>query len=213
MKNTWRPSVPVAAIETGEPVKALARLALLDETGFGDAVHVPLANVAARVALVAKDLGPGPLGVGKEEIVLDHPRLVGVAPRQQRGAGGRADGVRGVASVESHAFAGEPVDVRGPHHRIAIAADRLASPLVWEDDQHVGAGMILGGGARRSESSGNGCRACHAYEKTSAIRLRSHAVTSPTCSRRPGPAPSSSSALGLVRTRCTVATTSITAAT
>ena len=55
----------------------------------------------------------------------------------QRGAGRRADRIRGAEIGEAHAFGGEPVEVRRANLR-AVAAQVAIAEIVTEDENNVG---------------------------------------------------------------------------
>jgi hypothetical protein len=99
--------------------------------------HVVLADVGGRVtgALQAlwKIVDPR---VELGEVVRD-PMLVGIEPAQQRRPARRTQRRRRERVPEIDSFPGEPIDVGGPHMRVAGIAQRVGAKIVEQDEEDV----------------------------------------------------------------------------
>ena len=100
--------------------------------------NVPLARVTAEIAgvvhAVTQQRGTL-LDVGE---VVHHTVLVGIKPRHHAGAGGGADGGRGIRVAEFHALSRKLVNVRGLADIIhSIGADRIHALLVRQNQQYI----------------------------------------------------------------------------
>lgn len=74
-----------------------------------------------------------------------HPGRNRTSSREKRRAGRHALRRGTKEAVEPRAFACEPVEIRRPDGRVAIAASKLGRMVVGEDQNDVGLGLLLGG--------------------------------------------------------------------
>ena len=72
-----------------------------------------------------------------------------MASREQRTAGGHANGGRAVGAFHDHAAGCQPVQVGGLHDRLAVASRHGGAMLVRLDEEDVGA-CVLGHQACRA---------------------------------------------------------------
>ena len=116
---------------------------------------MPFADHLRRVAGGRQDLGQDDLlgwespiaGTNSEQDVLPGPgrlqdmieaHAYGVAPGEESGAGGRADGLGDVGVLEDETFAGEFVEIGGMNGAIAIGGHCVGPLLVGPDEEEVG---------------------------------------------------------------------------
>ena len=69
--------------------------------------------------------------------VFQHPVLVWILARKDRGATGAAQWLRGVAIVETDSGRGESINVRRVHVRTTICPDCVSAALVKKNEQEV----------------------------------------------------------------------------
>ena len=86
--------------------------------------------------------------------VAQHLVRTHVAAGEVAGPAGRAQG-RGYERIgEGDAIAGDPVDVRRLHERVADATQRVESQVVDEDEDEVGARLVFRQQRRRHRAEG-----------------------------------------------------------
>jgi len=100
-------------------------------------LEVALADQGRAVARLGKQVREGDGLQGQRDAVAPHP-VHRRHPASQQGASVRhADGIGDVGAFEAHAVAGEPVDMRRAHDRIAVAAEMVRAMLVGDEDEKV----------------------------------------------------------------------------
>ena len=150
-----------------EPLEVRQRLleaVLGDQRGLADvalAAHVPLAEVAGRVAGLVQEAGQhrgGGIEPLRNAAVVVRPAVVQerrdavplrVLPRADRDAGGRADRRVDVEPLEADALRGEAVDVLRLDPFVAEAGEIAPAHVVDKHEQHVRRGR-----ERRGEQCG-----------------------------------------------------------
>ena len=123
--------------------------------------EMPLADASGDVARPLEQRGERQASLFDQQRVVGPDRAVArpgapaIAASQQVVAAGRADRRRRVPLGESHPFPRQPVDVRRPDLRRAIAADIAVAEVVGENNDDVGPpfrGRGKAGGRRASRS-------------------------------------------------------------
>ena len=118
--------------------------------------QVPLAEHAGGVAGILEDLAHRDLTFrqeGASAARVPDPGTVGPATCDQCGAGWRA-GWGHMKVDQADGLVVEPVEVRRPQHRVAVAAQITVTLIVGNDQHDVGA-LVSGHGAARPRSSSN----------------------------------------------------------
>ena len=114
---------------------------------------IVLTGAATRISSRAYGMGPG--RQRRVEDVVVAPDLVGAgsSPGHKGHARWRAQRRGGVRIGKAHALAGQAVEVRGAHQRVAVAAEVEFAVLVGEDEEDIGMvhGWVLGGTVKQRD--------------------------------------------------------------
>ena len=107
----------------------------VEHAGIGAGVGVPEEHrVVSERSCLEGDVGEP----GVERGAVERRAVVAeVLPREQRGPAGTARRGLRVVVAEQHALAGETVEVRRPHRRLAEHGEAPAPPLVERHQQHA----------------------------------------------------------------------------
>ena len=125
----------------GRDVRVGGELGAAADEGFvGEEVH--LADAARVVAGLLEVLGEVGDVLGHVPVVLEDAVVADVTARQERPAGGHAEGTLAERAVEAHALGREAVDVGRADDVVAGAAEGVGAQLVGHDDHDVGPGVI-----------------------------------------------------------------------
>ncbi len=132
---------------------------VLEGQELAKVAEVPLAEDAARVALLAEELGDGFSPAGEAVRRPGHQGVedgdaVRIAAREEGGAGGAADGLGDVKAGEPEALGGHAVDMRGVDVGRSVAPEVAVAQVVGQDDDDVRRALAAEEAAGRKPQSG-----------------------------------------------------------
>ena len=126
-------------------------------------LQMRLAHERGAIAGETQPLDEGGRSERQRNAVMAHAVNRGHAPGHQRRAVRHANRAGDVERIRYKARSGDPVDMRRPDHRIAVAAEMIESKLIGDDEQKIRAGALahpcitFRTGAFRRASAAPGC--------------------------------------------------------